>query len=63
MPREFTLGALQRAHEAILGRPLDPRNFRKRVLESDLRRAHGRDRSAAARTDPRASIASSTEKP
>ena len=36
LPRELTLGALQRAHEAILGRPLDARNFRKRVLESDL---------------------------
>ena len=36
LPRELTLGALQRAHEAILGRPLDPRNFRKRVLESDM---------------------------
>jgi 8-oxo-dGTP diphosphatase len=36
LPRELTLGALQRAHEAILGRALDPRNFRKRVLESDL---------------------------
>ena len=35
-PRELTLGALQRAHEVILGRELDPRNFRKRVLESDL---------------------------
>jgi len=36
LPREFTLGALQRTHEAILGHALDARNFRKRVLESDL---------------------------
>jgi 8-oxo-dGTP diphosphatase len=36
LPREFTLSALQRAHEAILGKSLDPRNFRKRVLENQL---------------------------
>jgi 8-oxo-dGTP diphosphatase len=36
MPRELTLGALMRAHEAIAGRALDPRNFRKRVLEADM---------------------------
>ena len=41
LPREFTLGALQRAHEAILGRALDARNFRKRVLESDMVAATG----------------------
>jgi 8-oxo-dGTP diphosphatase len=35
LPREFTLGALQRAHEAILGRALDTRNFRKRVLDTE----------------------------
>lgn len=33
LPREFTLGDLQKVHEAILGRPLDKRNFRRRVLE------------------------------
>ena len=30
MPRRFTLGQLQVVHEAILGEPLDKRNFRKR---------------------------------
>lgn len=32
MPREFTLGELQDAYEIILGRALDKRNFRKRIL-------------------------------
>ena len=31
LPRKFTLSQLQRVHEAILGEPLDKRNFRKRV--------------------------------
>ncbi|MEX2236980.1 MAG: NUDIX domain-containing protein [Dehalococcoidia bacterium] len=32
MPREFTLGQLQRVYESIIGRPLDKRNFRKKVV-------------------------------
>jgi 8-oxo-dGTP diphosphatase len=32
----FTLGELQRVYEAILGRPLDARNFRRRIREIDL---------------------------
>jgi 8-oxo-dGTP diphosphatase len=32
MPRQFTLSALQRVYEIILGAPLDKRNFRKRML-------------------------------
>ncbi len=32
LPAEFTLSDLQRAYEAILARPLDKRNFRKRIL-------------------------------
>ncbi len=32
LPAEFTLSQLQRAYEAILARPLDKRNFRKRIL-------------------------------
>ncbi len=31
LPKKFTLSQLQRVHEAILGEPLDKRNFRKRV--------------------------------
>lgn len=36
MPREFTLSDLQKVHEAILGRSLDKRNFRRRVVERGL---------------------------
>jgi 8-oxo-dGTP diphosphatase len=33
LPPKFTLPELQAIYEAILGRPLDKRNFRRRVLE------------------------------
>lgn len=32
LPDAFTLAELQRAYEAVLGHPLDKRNFRKKVL-------------------------------
>ena len=32
LPAKFTLSALQALHEAILGKPLDKRNFRRKVL-------------------------------
>jgi 8-oxo-dGTP diphosphatase len=32
LPRKFTLSQLQHLYEAVLGAPLDKRNFRKRVL-------------------------------
>ena len=35
LPKEFTLSKLQRLYEAILGEPLDKRNFRKRIAEMD----------------------------
>lgn len=34
LPEEFTLGQLREVHEAILGRRLDPANFRRRVEAS-----------------------------
>ena len=34
MPEKFTLTQLQRTYEIVLGRPLDKRNFRKKVLSS-----------------------------
>jgi hypothetical protein len=33
LPERFTMSELQHLHEAILGRPLDRRNFQKRMLE------------------------------
>lgn len=39
LPDEFTLSDLQRMYESILGRKLDKRNFRKKVLELGFLRA------------------------
>ncbi len=36
MPDEFTLTELQRVYETILGRPLDKRNFRRRMLSLEI---------------------------
>jgi 8-oxo-dGTP diphosphatase len=36
LPRKFTLTQLQRLYEIILDRPLDKRNFRKKILGMDL---------------------------
>lgn len=36
LPPKFTLTELQTAYEAVLGRPLDKRNFRKKFLSLDL---------------------------
>lgn len=36
MPRYFTLGELQRVYEIILGKKLDKRNFRKKILHLGL---------------------------
>ncbi len=36
LPKLFTLSQLQTAYEAILGRPLDKRNFRKKFLSLNL---------------------------
>jgi 8-oxo-dGTP diphosphatase len=42
LPEEFTLSQLQLTYEAILARPLDKRNFRKRILSLDIVEATGR---------------------
>lgn len=42
LPAEFTLSQLQGTYEAILGRALDKRNFRKRILSLDIVEATGR---------------------
>lgn len=44
LPEPFTLPALQRAHELVLGRPLDKRNFRKKILASGLVKPTGAQR-------------------
>lgn len=36
LPRKFTLTQLQRMYETILDRPLDKRNFRKKILGMEL---------------------------
>ncbi|MGE3536398.1 MAG: NUDIX domain-containing protein [Candidatus Tectimicrobiota bacterium] len=36
LPRRFALTELQKVYEAVLGQPLDKRNFRKKVLSLDL---------------------------
>jgi 8-oxo-dGTP diphosphatase len=36
LPEHFTLTQLQHAYEAIVGRPLDKRNFRKRISSLDF---------------------------
>ncbi|HEY8430853.1 MAG TPA: NUDIX domain-containing protein [Sandaracinaceae bacterium] len=59
LPREFTLAELQEVYEVILGKPLDKRNFRRKVLglgileETGKERREGRGRPAALyRFDP-----------
>ena len=42
LPAEFTLSQLQRVYEAILARPLDKRNFRKRMLSLGIIEPTGR---------------------
>lgn len=42
LPEEFSLSQLQRTYEAILGRSLDKRNFRKRILSLDIVEPTGR---------------------
>lgn len=36
LPKEFTLGELQKAYETVLGRPLEKSAFRTRILATDL---------------------------
>jgi 8-oxo-dGTP diphosphatase len=41
LPQKFPLSELQRIYEAILGSPMDKRNFRKKVLSTGLLRQIG----------------------
>lgn len=49
LPPSFTLSELQAVYEAILARRLDRRNFRKKILSTDLLAALGRQRRGAHR--------------
>jgi 8-oxo-dGTP diphosphatase len=49
LPPAFTLSELQAVYEAILGRRLDRRNFRKKILSTGLLAALGRERRGAHR--------------
>src|SRR4029077_17270755 len=49
LPPRFTLGELQTMYEAILGRTLDRRNFRKKILSLRLLRRVARVRRGAHR--------------
>ncbi|MGH7774138.1 MAG: NUDIX hydrolase [Candidatus Binatia bacterium] len=44
LPSEFTLGELQEVYETILHRPLDRRNFRKKILALGLLKQLGKKR-------------------
>jgi 8-oxo-dGTP diphosphatase len=46
--KSFTLSELQRVHELILGKPLDKRNFRKKILAEGLIEATGDERRGGA---------------
>ncbi|MBB6099313.1 8-oxo-dGTP diphosphatase [Deinobacterium chartae] len=49
LPDTFTLPELQEVYEAILARPLDKRNFRKRILAQGLLEAAGERRNGVGR--------------
>jgi 8-oxo-dGTP diphosphatase len=57
MAPNFTLSHLQSAYEGVLGRPLDKRNFRKKLIESHIVRASGK-KSAHNSVGPASFIAS-----
>jgi 8-oxo-dGTP diphosphatase len=48
LPKQFTLTELQALYEAILERPLDKRNFRKKMLSLGLLKSEGQKRAAGA---------------
>ncbi|HEX5167398.1 MAG TPA: hypothetical protein VFV93_18460 [Thermomicrobiales bacterium] len=41
LPEQFTLSELQDVYESVIGRPLDKRNFRRRVLAAGIVKAVG----------------------
>ena len=49
LPAPFTLSDLQQLHEIVLGEKLDPRSFRRRILQTRLLEATGENRVHAGR--------------
>jgi hypothetical protein len=49
MPQAFTLTELQKTYEALLGRPIEKKSFRTRVLATDLLEEVARRKQAANR--------------
>lgn len=49
LPKDFTLSELQALYESILGRDLDTRNFRNKMLDSHLLKSTGNMRGGANR--------------
>lgn len=50
LPREFALPELQAVYEAILGQPLDKRNFRKKILSMGILSPLAKQRKGAGRS-------------
>jgi 8-oxo-dGTP diphosphatase len=53
LPRQFTLTQLQRLYEIILGRELDKRNFRRKILAMGLLVDTGKTQRGLAHRAPR----------
>jgi len=49
LPARFTLGELQQTYEVVLGRKLDKRNFRKKILSLDILSPDGQARRGGGR--------------
>jgi len=49
LPDRFTFGELQQTYEVVLGRKLDKRNFRKKILSLDILAANGQARRGGGR--------------
>src|SRR6516165_7623196 len=47
MAAQFSLSDLQRVYESVLGRPLDKRNFRKKLMAADVVRSTGKMQQSA----------------
>ncbi len=52
LPKEFTMPELQQLYEAVLGKPLDRRNFRRKILSFDILTDTGKRRKGGAHKAP-----------